>query len=190
MTLLEVLLALAIFLFSLVAISSLFNTATDQAVEIRYRSRATRLAQSKLNEYVAGVRSLQSGGSGNFDEEPEWEWKAEITADSTAKNLYRVTVTVSRDTTTKGRVETSLSQYVFDPKSKGSIAGGSTATTGSTTTDPAQSTGSTNTGTNTNTGGGNTGGANTGGGNSGGGNTGGGSSGGNSGGGRTGGGNR
>src|SRR3954447_23656743 len=106
MTLLEVLLALAIFLFSLIAISALFTTATNQAVEIQYRSRATRLAQSKMAEYVAGVRSLTTAGQGNFDEEPEWAWQADIEQDGAAQNLYRVTITVSRDTPDKQHIET------------------------------------------------------------------------------------
>jgi type II secretion system protein I len=121
MTLLEVLLALAIFLFSLVAISQLFNTATDQATEIQYQSRATRLAESRLQEYVAGVRSLQAGGSGTFDEEPEWEWKADCQSDGTAQNLYNVTVTVSRTLADGRHIEASLSQYILDPKMKGAI---------------------------------------------------------------------
>jgi type II secretory pathway pseudopilin PulG len=129
MTLLEVLLALAIFLFSLVAISSLFNTATSQAVEIQYRSRATRLAQSKLGEYVAGIRSLTSGGSsqGNFDDEPDWAYSVDIQQDGTAQNLYRVSVKVSRDTPDNRHVETSLTQFVLDPKAKGVISGSSSS---------------------------------------------------------------
>jgi type II secretion system protein I len=125
MTLLEVLLALAIFLFSLVAISALFNTATNQAVEIQFRSRATRLAQSKLAEFSSGVRSLTSAGQGTFDEEPEWSWQADIQQDGTAQYLYRVTIKVSRDTPDKRHIETSISQYVIDPKYKGTIGGSS-----------------------------------------------------------------
>lgn len=132
MTLLEVLLALAIFLFSLVAISQLFNTATDQASEIQWRSRAARLAQSKLNEYVSGVRSLSATGSGTFDpEEPDWNWTATSLADDSTNGLYKVTITVSRDL--KGKhIETSLSQYILDPKVKGGFS--PPASSGSSTT--------------------------------------------------------
>lgn len=120
MTLLEVLMALAIFLFSLLAISQLFNSASDQALGIQAKSRSTRLAQSKMAEFSAGVVSLQTGGSGTFDEEPEWSWNADIQQDGTAQGLYIVTITVSRGTG-KGRNETSLTQYVLDPKTKGTI---------------------------------------------------------------------
>jgi len=184
MTLLEVLLALAIFLFALVAISQMFNSATDQAVDVQWQSRGTRLAQSKLGEYAGGVLNLTSSSSGSFEEEPDWEWTSDVTSDGTAVGLYRVTVTVHRETN-RGRVETKLSQYILDPRSRGSIGtttttvdsatttttdSSSTTTTGSTTTTPPTTgTGSTGGGTTGSTGGGATGGGNTGGGNTGGG---------------------
>jgi len=138
MTLLEVLLAMAIALFSLVAISQLFNSATDQAIEIQFKSRATRLAQSKLAEFTTGIYSLSSGGSGTFDEEPEWSWTAEAQAPTdlavTNASLYLLTVTVSRESP-QGHIETKLSQYVIDPKLKGTInpssASGSSGSSGS-----------------------------------------------------------
>ncbi len=116
MTLLEVLLALAIFLFSLAAISQLFTFATHQANEIQQQSRSTRLAQSKLGEYIAGVTSL-TNGSGTCDDEPEFQWQSSV-SDGGAQNLYLVTVTVSRDTP---HIETSLTQYILDPRSKGNF---------------------------------------------------------------------
>ncbi len=152
LTLIEVITATAVFALSLVAIQQLFNLSTDQAMEVRERSRAARLAQSKLSEYVAGVRSLQGGGSsGDFEDEgePAWSYEVSAEADSTANGLYKVTVTVSKDST-----KVTLSQYVFDPKQRGVILGtqtqssGSTTNQGSTTTN--QST-TTNTNTNTNT---------------------------------------
>lgn len=134
MTLLEVMVALAIFLFSLVAISQLTNMATAQAVEIQFRSRATRLAESKLNEYVAGVRSLQSGGSGNFDLEPDWQWNADVQQQSMAQGLYYVTITVSHNNS--GKYDTTLSQYILDPTTKGAIQPSTSSSdmSGSTTT--------------------------------------------------------
>ena len=56
-TLLEVLGATAIFLMSIVAIGELMSSSTDQALEVQFRSRATRLCQSKLNEFAAGVEN-------------------------------------------------------------------------------------------------------------------------------------
>lgn len=127
LTLLEVLLATAVFTLSLVAVGQLLNLSSDQAIEVQARSRAARLAQSKMAEYASGIRSLQGGGStGDFEEdfEPDWNYEVVIESDSTAMNLYKVTVTVS-----KGDVKTTLSQYVFDPKQRGAILGTKAATT-------------------------------------------------------------
>jgi type II secretory pathway pseudopilin PulG len=120
MSLLEVLGATAIFLMSIVAIGELMSASTDQAMEVQFRSRATRLCQSKLNEFASGVEQLNGATSGDFEEEPEWTWQADVTSESTALNLYRVTVTVSRDST-RGPIEVSMTQFIFDPLQRGQL---------------------------------------------------------------------
>src|SRR5262245_65958347 len=71
MSLLEVLGATAIFLMSIVAIGELMSSSTDQALDVQYRSRATRLCQSELNEFACGVAQLSGRMSGEFDEGPQ-----------------------------------------------------------------------------------------------------------------------
>src|SRR5262245_10394989 len=120
MSLLEVLGATAIFLLSIVAVGELVSSATDQPVDVQRRSRATRLGQSKLNEFAAGVESVSGATSGSFEEEDGWSWEAEVTADGSAANLYRVRVTVRRDT--QGvPVEVSMTQFIFDPQQRGQL---------------------------------------------------------------------
>src|SRR5262245_49309899 len=140
MSLLEVLGATAIFLMSIVAIGELMSASTDQAMEVQFRSRATRLCQSKLNEFSSGVEQLSGATSGDFEEEPEFTWTADVTSESTALNLYRVTVTVSRDST-RGPIEVSMTQFIFDPLQRGQLtatppaaASTDSSTTGSGTT--------------------------------------------------------
>ena len=118
MSLLEVLVALAIFLFSLVAIGQLIDTGARAAIEIDYRSHGAMLAQSKLAEVTAGAVALNSQGNVAFEEDPDWSWSLEAEADSTP-GLYKVRVTVSREDKTIGKTEVSLSQYVLDPKKRG-----------------------------------------------------------------------
>ena len=120
MSLLEVLGATAIFLMSIVAIGELMSASTEQAMEVQFRSRATRLCQSKLNEFASGVEQLNGATSGDFEEEPQWTWQADVTSESTALNLYRVTVTVSRDST-RGPIEVSMTQFIFDPLQRGQL---------------------------------------------------------------------
>jgi Tfp pilus assembly protein PilV len=161
-TLLEVLGSTAIFLLSIVAISELMSLSTNMALEVQHRSRATRLCQSKLNEFATGIESLSGAASGEFEEEPGFAWQADIMSESSAANLYKVTVTVTRDSPT-GPVEVSMSQYIFDPLQRGQLTGSTTTTTDPSTTGSGTTNGS-STGTSSGTGTGTTGGTGGGGG--------------------------
>ena len=120
LTLIEVLLALAILLLSLAAIGQLVDVGGDRGVEAQFHVRGTRLAQAKLAECEAGVIDVTGGGSGSFDDEPNWTWTVD-SAPETATNLYRVTVTVSRDY--RGRpFQITLAQLMYDPAMTGSAA--------------------------------------------------------------------
>lgn len=138
MSLLEVLGATAIFLISIVAIGELMSRSTDQALDVQQRSRATRLCQSKLNEFSSGVEQLSGATSGEFDEDPEWTWSANVVSETSALNLYRVTVTVSRQTGGEP-VEISMTQFIYDPLQRGQLTG-ATTTPEAATTDPATGT--------------------------------------------------
>jgi prepilin-type N-terminal cleavage/methylation domain-containing protein len=139
-SLIEVLLALAIFLMSLVAIARLVDMGTDREIDSQLQVRATRLAQSKMGEVVSGyLGPLSSLGSssGDFDNDSAWSWN--LTTETpptpqTVPNLYLVTITVSRKD--RGRhFQYVLSQMVIDSVMIGSpVAATSTTSNGSTTT--------------------------------------------------------
>ena len=114
-SLLESLVSLAILLISLVVINRLLDTAGMQANRVRERSLAAQLCQSKLAEVVAGVP--QSGGSGDFEELPGWQWSTD-TAQDEITGVLRVRVSVRR----KGEdvAAFSLDQLVLDPSKRGS----------------------------------------------------------------------
>jgi type II secretory pathway pseudopilin PulG len=117
LSLLEVLLALAIFIIALAAIGTLIGGANDRGAEARLFNTAARLAQSKLAEFEAGVSSFNET-SGSFPAPDDaWQWTAQ--ADLQTSNLYLVTVTVSRDLGGR-RFEFSLGQMMLDPSLKGS----------------------------------------------------------------------
>lgn len=119
LSLLEVLLAVAIFLMSIVALSSLINSAQDRAIQAAHRSQAARLCQSKLNEVIAGVLPLESQGETTFDEDPDFTWAIEAEP-GTITNLYNVRVVVRRTLLTGGSIECSISQMILDPAVIGS----------------------------------------------------------------------
>lgn len=123
LTLLEVLLALAILLMSIVAIAGLVDTGATIGVRAAMRSTGTRLAQSKLAEAEAGAVPLSGGDSGEFEAEPGWNYTVESTAAGPA-NVYSVTVTCWRDYSGQ-RYETKLTQLICDPAVMGTAAAAS-----------------------------------------------------------------
>ena len=120
MSLLEVLLSMTIFLFSIVAIAGLVDFGASRGQAAAFQNAGTRLAKSKLAEVEAGVIDVYSGGSGSFEVEPEWSWSVESEATS-VPNLYQVTVRVFRDLSGQ-RFEVSLSQMILDSTLLGSGA--------------------------------------------------------------------
>jgi type II secretion system protein I len=113
LTLLEVLLAMAIFLISLAAISTLIENGTNYAADAAGMTTASRLAQSKMAEVEAGIISISSGGSGPFEgDDANWSYEV-ISTPMSSPNLYDVQVRVFR---TRGRMlEVKVSQILFDP---------------------------------------------------------------------------
>jgi general secretion pathway protein I len=134
LTLIEVLVALAIFLLSLTAISRLVTFAGQRALDARRTEEAARLARSKFSEVFAGVVPLQSSDDTPFDEDPDYSWS--LTADSASlSDLWVVSVTVKR----KGDQGPgfTLREFMLDPTVRGStqdtiiMAGSSSSPTGS-----------------------------------------------------------
>jgi general secretion pathway protein I len=123
LSLIEVLLALTIFMMSLIVLGRLVDMGTEREMESRYQTRASRLALDKLAEFESGARSLEET-SGSFDGADDAAWSWEVNAqlqDQVAPNLYLVTVTVSRDL--KGRnFAVTMSQMILDPAVMGSAA--------------------------------------------------------------------
>jgi general secretion pathway protein I len=118
-SILEVLVALAIFLFSLVAIGRLVTLGADQAFEVRLRSQAVEICQSKIAEVAAGAIPLQSQSDAPLDEDPDWHWSLDC-EQNTAANLWNVTVKVNRQTAGGNKVEVTMQEMVLDPSVRGS----------------------------------------------------------------------
>jgi hypothetical protein len=113
-------LALTIFLMSMVAIFGLLDFGADQAASASFQDVGTRLAQSKLAEVEAGAIAITSASSGTFEDEPEWNWSVEPGAE-VALNVYPVTVRVWRDV--GGRYhEVVLTQLICDPSQMGNAS--------------------------------------------------------------------
>jgi prepilin-type N-terminal cleavage/methylation domain-containing protein len=122
LTLLEVIVAMAIFLMSMVAIHQLVSIGTDRAIDVKWQSRTSLRCQSKLNEIMVGAEQLSgSGGYTPFTDDPDLQWKMEATTFDPAGLLYTVKVSVQVDPSKTNRtIETQLVQMVLNPANRGS----------------------------------------------------------------------
>jgi Tfp pilus assembly protein PilV len=151
LSLLEVLIAVAVFLLAIGGIGQLVSMAGDRAVEVQQRNQASRLCQTVMARYQCGDRPMNSQGDTPFDEDPDYVWSSTLNQgapnQSSVNGLWTVTITVTRNRPSGDPIECTLTQLVIDPTIVGSnqdvtpIAGsdqsGATGTTGSTgATDP------------------------------------------------------
>lgn len=139
-SLLEVLIALSIFLISLIGIGQLITISGQQTLEVSERGYASQLAHAKLAEVIAGALPLTSQMDTPFDEDPEWNWSLTAEQDSVA-GLWNVEVRVSRERADATSYEAKLHQKVLDPSIRGSTldAAAAAAASGSSTTSTTQS---------------------------------------------------
>lgn len=119
MTLLEVLVALGIFLIALVGIIKLVTLGGDQARQVQLNAQAAQLCQSKLAEVVAGVVPLTAQSEVPFDEDPDWLWSLDATQGDIA-GLWKLTVRVTRQQSDGSHIECSLDRMLLDPSLRGS----------------------------------------------------------------------
>src|SRR5262249_53293958 len=146
LTLLEVIVAMAIFLVALAALGQLIQFGADRAMETEYQAMALQKAQSKMAELMVGSEALGSQTDSSFanDDTGQWRWSVEADEDEIQK-LWHVKVTVYRQLG-DGKVEVTLSRYVLDPSvrvGQAQIPGGATSATNGTTSGTTSGTGTT-----------------------------------------------
>ncbi len=154
LTLFEVVIALAIFLGAVVALSHLINVGTDRALDVQQQAQASMLCQSKLAEVLAGKEPVTGtnafvafGGDPYWssltkDENVNWTYNVESTPSGLGDNLYKVKVTVRLERPDGKIIDASLAQMVLDPALRGSTldaaadsSSSSSSGSGSTTSD-------------------------------------------------------
>lgn len=138
MTLLEVLVALGIFLMSLAALSHLVSIGGTTALEIQLQAQATQLCQAKLAEVAAGVVPLSGQSEVPFDEDPNWLWSVDAGQGNIA-GLWKITVRVSRQRSDGSRIECSLDRMLLDPSLRGSALDAATLAANSPTNNSSSS---------------------------------------------------
>jgi type II secretion system protein I len=119
LTILEVLVALSIFLIALIGIGRLISLGADGALTVQDQSRAAQLCQSKLAEVVAGAVPLSGQTDVPFNEDPTWSWSLDAGQGDIA-GLWKITVRVSRQRPDGTRIESSIDRMLLDPSLRGS----------------------------------------------------------------------
>jgi general secretion pathway protein I len=165
LSLLEVLIAMTIFLLSLAALVHLVSMANASAYEAKHRSVAAHLARSKMAEVRIGALPLESVGETPLEDDPDFQWQMDV-AGAPADGLHLVHIRVFRERSNGHRIEAVLSEYVIDPTMIGSTLDVAPPTSESTPDSAGDATGSGSSG---GTGGGMGGGSGKGGGDGGGG---------------------
>ena len=116
LTLLEVVLALAIFVGTMAAILQIVNNGMRGAVRARLQTQAVVRCEAKIGELVAGAEPMQAVDSMPFADDPTWVWSATVNSGST-QGLYLVGVTVQRVSTGPGGNVTFTAQRMMrDPQ--------------------------------------------------------------------------
>jgi type II secretory pathway pseudopilin PulG len=142
LSLLEVLVALAVFLFAFIVLGRLIIRGGDLALDAQQQAQAAQLCQAKLAEVVAGAVPLTPQTDASFDEAPDWQWSLDCDQRN-VPGLWHVQVRVRRRPHQgTSPVEFTLSQMVLDPLQRGHVldaprpigvddTGGSTDSSGS-----------------------------------------------------------
>src|SRR5947209_2850897 len=123
LTLAEVIIAVAIFLFALVAIGSLITSSAQQAKFVNDKSLAARFCQSKMAEFQSGAQDLSSVNEQPIDDDdPGLVWSATVDdAPDGPTGLFLVEITVLREQPDGGKVTVGkLTKLVLDPTRFGS----------------------------------------------------------------------
>jgi type II secretion system protein I len=146
LTLLEVIVAMSILLFSSLAIYHLVSIGTDRALDVQFHAKASMLCQSKLAELMFGGEPLSSSAAQSFKEEPEWQYEIDA-SDGDVTGLKKVRVTVKLEREGRTFVAVSLSRMILDPTMRGStfdkLTGSTSGSTTPSSTTPSGSGGST-----------------------------------------------
>jgi len=116
LTLLEVLIALGIFVSSIAVISQLLAQGVRGAQLAQYETEAIFRAESKLAEVVAGAVPFQTAANVTYADNDAWTWSLTVQPGPT-EDLFIVEVTVNRAALSSlGSVDFTVTRLVRDPQ--------------------------------------------------------------------------
>ncbi|MCA8991388.1 MAG: prepilin-type N-terminal cleavage/methylation domain-containing protein [Planctomycetaceae bacterium] len=115
-SLLEVVIALAIFMVTFAVISrDIVRVGARAATEALMENEASVKAESVMNEVLAGVKPMTSTSSTTFDDDATWTYTIEV-GDGPHTDLKRIDVTVSKPNGNDIDWTLTISRYARDPE--------------------------------------------------------------------------
>ena len=132
MTLLEILVALAIFLAAVAVIGQLVGTGSQAATGAQLKSEAARRCETVMAEAVAGVIPLQSTGDTSFEDDQQWTWSLTVTDAAHADMLQVETIVTRKNRQGEAQVSFNLVRWIRDPELwlQSTVGSGTTTATG------------------------------------------------------------
>ncbi|SFI48215.1 type IV pilus modification PilV family protein [Planctomicrobium piriforme] len=94
-SLFEVVLALAIFIGALAAISQVLRVGSRASIRAQLNSQAAILGERRMSEILAGIVPLETVSRARFDDFPEWNWTLNV-LDTETIGLLKLELTIER----------------------------------------------------------------------------------------------
>ncbi|MCH1440427.1 MAG: prepilin-type N-terminal cleavage/methylation domain-containing protein [Rubripirellula sp.] len=113
LTILEVLISIAIFLFAMTGISTLINNGLRSTVDGQARTRAALLCASTMESILSGSLSVDTNSNQIPFSIPnqDWSWRARLSS-SEYPNLSLITVDVFKEDTQARSVNVALTRLI------------------------------------------------------------------------------
>ena len=109
-SLLEVLVAVTIFVGAIAVLSRLVTLGLENAEYSKMQAEGISLIESRFHELDAGLIDNSSVSDQTDDSFPDWQWS--LTSESTSTNLYLIRVTATHTGTTQRSF--TMTRYWFD----------------------------------------------------------------------------
>ncbi len=114
-TLLELVLALALFLGAITVLAQIVWNGQKAAIQARLRTEAAFRCESKLNELLTGAEQFQSQQNVSFPDDGRWAWSSQIDTGQ-YPDLLHLKVTVRHQSNIPAaQTEYALERWLRDP---------------------------------------------------------------------------
>jgi Tfp pilus assembly protein PilE len=115
LTLLEMVLALALFMGAITVLAQVAWNGQRAAIQARLRTEAAFRCETKLAEILAGVERFQSQPGISFPDDPQWTWSAQIAPGQLPELLHVKVIVHHQSPSPAAQTEFVLERWTRDP---------------------------------------------------------------------------